>query len=88
MRLPEIADRLREKAEQTGDGELTQLADAMSRRRPVKRATPRSARMTDTLRDQIRAYVRANPSKSQLEVSRVFNVNPGRISEATRGFRT
>lgn len=35
----------------------------------------------------IRAYVRANPALSTLEVARVFKVNPGRVSEALHGLR-
>jgi hypothetical protein len=44
--------------------------------------------MTDALRDAIRAYHVAHPDQPQTRVARVFNVNPGRVSEALSGYRT
>jgi hypothetical protein len=85
--IPEIAERLREKARELNDGELMELADAMRRRRPVKRAEPTSRRMTGELRVAIREYAKAHPEKSQLEIGVHFGVNPGRVSESIRGFR-
>lgn len=58
-------------------------------RRPY--AKPRAACRTKTPDGQvaadIRAYVRANPALSTLEVARVFQTNPGRVSEAIHGLR-
>lgn len=86
MRLPDIAVRLKELSRHHDIPELSVLADHMKRRRSEK-APVTSAPMTDELRDQIRLYKEAKPSLSQAEIGRVFNVNPGRVSEALRGKR-
>jgi hypothetical protein len=88
MRLPEIADRLRELALDHGLPELDELAGEI-RRRPVRNRAPVSSnRMTPTLRAAIRAMKSANPTMAQVAIARHFNVNPGRVSEAIRGKRT
>ena len=45
MKLPEIAARLREKADEYLDPELAQLANAIRRRPPARRAPPTSRPM-------------------------------------------
>jgi hypothetical protein len=86
MRIPEIADRLRDLAAERGLPELAGLADEL-RRRPAQRG-PRSARpMSEQLADEIRAFKREHPGMSQVAISRRFNVNQGRISEALKGKR-
>lgn len=88
MRLPEVADRLRQIADQHQIDELHALA-AEIRRRPAKsRAAPHSTRMTPMMADAIRRYHRDHPGASQVEIAQFFGVNPGRVSEALRGFRT
>lgn len=87
MRIPEIQNRLIEIAREKGLSEVETLAAQLTRRSPNKRAPIKSERMTPELAQEIREYVRANADKTQAEVGRVFNVNPGRVSEAVRGFR-
>jgi hypothetical protein len=88
MRIPEIAERLRDLAAERGLPELTGLADELRRRPSGDRAPRRSQRMTDALAEQLRACWEANPHLSQAEIGRIHNVNPGRVSEAVRGKRT
>lgn len=87
MKLPEIAARLREKADEYLDPELAQLANAIRRRPPARRAPPTSRPMHEDLRLEIRMWAFNHPEASYVEIGRHFNVNPGRVSEAIRGFR-
>lgn len=87
MRVPEVADRLRVLAAGENLPELAVLADHLRRRRPVRKAKPVSAPMTEELRDGIRAYAKANPTLTYAAIAGVYRVNIGRISEALRGFR-
>lgn len=87
MRLPEVADRLRDLAAAHGIPELRTLASEI-RRRPVRRrANPVSTPMSANLRAQIRACARTNPHLTQVEIAEHFGVNQGRVSEALRGKR-
>lgn len=88
MRIPEIADRLRGIAAESGLPELFGLADELRRRPAGRRAAPRSRPMSDDLVAEIRAFRHANPRMSQVEISRRFEVNQGRVSEALKGKRT
>jgi hypothetical protein len=87
MRVSDVQRRLRQLSDDRNIPELSELADHLSRRRPDRVAPIKSATMTDSLRRDIRAYAAANPTASQMEIGRKFNVNPGRISEALRGVR-
>lgn len=87
MRIPEIQERLREKAAEHKDPELDLLASELTRRSPSSRAKITSARMTPELADAIRAYSRAHPDAAQASIASIFNVNPGRVSEALAGHR-
>lgn len=87
MRIPEIAERLRDLAAERGIPELTGLADELRRRPAGRRAPAKSQPMSDELAAQIRAFRTANPRLSQVEISRRFNVNQGRVSEALKGKR-
>lgn len=73
---PDLADRVKT------------LARALSRRKPIGRAERKSTPMTTALAQAIRHYRAAFPDASQTEIARVFEVNPGRVSEAIRGKRT
>lgn len=88
MRIPEIADRLRDLAAERGLPELVGLADELRRRPAGRRAPARSRPMTDELAAEIRAFREAHPRLSQVEISRRFNLNQGRVSEALKGKRT
>ena len=88
MTIPEVAERLREKASQSGDNELALLADQLRRRRAAKKAPARSTPMSDELAEEIRAYRREHPKLSQALIAIAFGVNQGRVSEALHGRRT
>ena len=87
MRIPEIRDRLKEIAAESGISEIAILADELTRRHPRKRAPIESTPFTPELAAQIRAYAAAHPNMTQVAVGKVFGVNQGRVSEATRGYR-
>ena len=88
MRLPEVANRLRELAIELGDEELSDLADEIGRRSSGQRAAANSVPMTDLLRNQIKAMKAAEPGLSQAEIGKRLTINPGRVSEMLRGKRT
>ena len=88
MRLPEVAQRLRELAIELRCDELEELANEIGRRSSGQRAAATSVPMTDSLRDRIRAMKAAEPGLSQAEIGKRLNINPGRVSETLRGKRT
>jgi Mn-dependent DtxR family transcriptional regulator len=59
----------------------------MARRKPKTVAPARSRPITPSLKVMIRLFAANNPTMSQVEIGRAFNVNPGRVSEAIRGKR-
>ena len=81
MRIPEIRDELSEIASR-----LLVLVKELERRRGPK-APRNSAPMTPKLAASVRAYKRANPDATQVDIGRHFNINQGRVSEALRGKR-
>ena len=87
MKIPEIRERLFEKAVEYNDNELLDLAVELCRRSPKKRAAKHSKKMTKELREAIVAYARAHEDVSQTNIARVFDVNAGRVSESLRGYR-
>jgi hypothetical protein len=88
MKLPEVATRLRELAQELDCDELNALASEIARRPSGERAPPSSAPMTDELRDEIRAIKRAKPEISQEDIGRALNINPGMVSETLNGKRS
>ena len=88
MRLPEIADRLRDIAIEEGFWELCDPANEISRRRAKKVAPIKSRKLTPAVEAQIRQLNTAHPSMSQVEIARLVGVNPGRVSETLYGKRT
>ena len=93
MKIPEVAKRMREIAEQIQNdypnlsSELFELADELKRRFSGPRAPASSTRMTPELAEEIREYADANPNMSHQAIAEVFNVNHGRVSEAIKGKR-
>ncbi|MFN4278330.1 MAG: hypothetical protein ACK4FJ_18710 [Ferrovibrio sp.] len=85
MRIPEIRERLQLLAILHGIPELEVLADELKRRSSGKRPPRVAQPMTPQLAQTIRQYAALNPDVPQYEMARVFNVNPGRVSEALRG---
>lgn len=93
MKIPEVAARMREIAEEIQDGrpetarELRELADELRRRSSVIRSSVTSAPISPKLIADIREFSELNPSLSYQTIAKRFNVNPGRVSEALRGKR-
>lgn len=67
---------------------LAAIADDLKRRRPPSLAPKTSSPMTPEIAAEIRAFKHANPHLSHVAIGAIFNVNPGRVSEAIRGKRT
>jgi hypothetical protein len=96
MKIPEVRDeiaminsRLMEISREMQDAieRLAALNEELVRRSPVNVAPRSSTRMTPSLRQQINVYATANPGKTLSDIGKMFNVNPGRVSEAVRGKR-
>lgn len=87
MTLPDIMAELRQLAQDYNLPRLKELADEI-RRRPGTRGRYTSRKTTEFLREQIRLFRVAHPGLSQKEIADHFGVNPGRVSEALKGFRT
>jgi hypothetical protein len=87
MKMAQVRERLLEIAVETGNPEIVELVGHTYRRKPVNRAPTKSTKVDAALSARIADYSRRHPNKSQVEVGRIFNVNPGRVSEAVAGFR-
>lgn len=85
--IPELREELRVLSYRLGVPRLREIADELRRRPPQGSGRKISATMTPELRAEIRAYAKANPELTQVEIGRHFNVNPGRVSEAVSGKR-
>lgn len=91
MSIPKARERIRELADllYSYGGVPVQVIDTleeiegmMYRKSPVSRAKPRIRKLTPALAEAIRATWNANPELSQLEIARIHDTNPGRVSEA------
>jgi hypothetical protein len=89
-----IADEPRTWADRLESADLDRIAGRLDLlRQDTKRrrfAGPRkvvSPKATPELREQIRAFARANPDLAQIEIANKFGVNAGRVSEALHGWR-
>ncbi len=87
--LWKLADELRNHPERHEEiaSEVTRLANASFRRPAKKHAKTKSARITAAIRDQVRAFVLANPDMPNREIGRVFNIDGGRVSGIIHGLR-
>lgn len=59
----------------------------MQREKPKRRVTGRHANCSDKVAKRIREYALAHQDRSFAEIALVFDVNPGRVSEALRDLR-
>lgn len=82
--IPEIRDRLKVIAEETGIDELNHLANEMHRRSPLRRAAKRSPALTPILAAKIKDYASRHPKDQLQDIAVVFGVNSGRVSESLR----
>ncbi len=65
----------------------TVIADHLHQRKRIRNTAQRSRPCTKALAKEIRAYAAANPGDSSQKIADIFNVNPGRVSEALNGRR-
>ena len=88
LTIPQIRDRLNELAEQQADiaREIQRLTTQMYRR-TSKRTAVKSRRITQEVRNSVRATHTAHPSLSHQEIADIHNINPGRVSEILYGKR-
>lgn len=82
MTIPEIQRRLEELAQ-----EITALSAELKRRPTTHRAPASSTPMSPAVIANIRNYAARYPMMSQNHIATIFNVNPGRVSEALKGKR-
>jgi hypothetical protein len=87
--LWKLADELRNHPERHEEiaSEVTRLANASFRRPAKKHARNKATRITPALRDQVRAFILANPTMLNRDIGRVFNIDGGRVSEIIHGLR-
>jgi hypothetical protein len=86
VRQPEIRAELVDWSIRLDCPRLAVLAN-MLKRRPSDRYPANSNPSTPELRHHIRQMRSNNPRMSQAAIARAFNVNPGRVSEALKGWR-
>jgi hypothetical protein len=67
--------------------QLGSLIDEIPRRKVIRRAPVKAARMTKELEALLRKDVSENPDLTYAEIAYIHNVNVGRVSEAVRGKR-
>jgi len=87
IRLRHSIDEIEKQAEllDTLAEYLRYLAEETKRASPNGRAPIASAPMTTKLAGKIKVYARAYPDASHQEIAALFDVNPGRVSEALAG---
>lgn len=61
------------------------VSNLLTRDKPIRKAPPKSARLTPKLKAEIRAYAKMFPKKPIHEIAIRFEVNPGRVSEVLNG---
>jgi len=54
----------------------------LTREKPTRKAPVKNREMTAKLAREIRAHAKGHPKASHQQIANVFNVNPGRVSEA------
>ena len=86
LTIPQIRERLHELAVIHGIPELSSLATATYRRSYTRAPTTRKSLDEDT-KANIRDFVAENPNMAFQDVANIFDVNPGRVSEALHGKR-
>ena len=82
MRVPEVQARLKEIVV-----ELSELADELSRRKPVMRGDATSKPMTSAMKQAVRDLHNERPNMSQMDIARTLGINIGRVSETLAGKR-
>jgi hypothetical protein len=90
MTIPKIQKRLLEISAEIKklNAEIRRLTIMLSRRRPIRRAKNSSRHVTPELAEEIRVFHAGHPTWPLSRIAKQFNVNGGRVSEVTRGYRT
>jgi hypothetical protein len=88
MKIPQIQARLTELSKELRCPEIASLAGELSRRKLVIKAPNHSTPMSNDIRVAIRNAHVDNPELPLNRIAAMFDVNPGRVSETLRGFRT
>lgn len=68
--------------------ELRALVADMHRNKSIRRAAPRTHKVTPEVVAQVLLLAERRPQASQLELGNACGVNPGRVSEILNGKRT
>jgi hypothetical protein len=89
--IPQARDELNDIVAGLDEGplkaRLTRVEAMLYRKTPV-RVAPRQLRDFDAdTAAEVRAYARANPVATQMQIATKFNTNPGRVSEALNNLR-
>ena len=83
LSIPQARALLHDLANQHGIQDLHDIANALYRRNiKGKRAPVTSTKVTPALVADIRSHVRQHPNDSNQKIANLFNVNPGRITDA------
>lgn len=83
--LDEVAKELRKAGLNDWADRVAFLSAAAVRRSPTKRAPITSTPMTAGLARLIRSHSAQHPKQSHQDIAALFNVNPGRVSQALQG---
>jgi hypothetical protein len=90
--IPEIREQILHEAARCPDlflrAQMLEWERELHRRPPVRKAPRQCRTMTDDRTDAIRAYAIAHPKAGYFEMSKIFGVSVGRISESIRGKRS
>ena len=87
MRLPEVAEELRELAKEYDIPRLLELADEI-KRRPSMKGERVSKKITPDIRHAVKAIKRKYPNIAQITIAKHLGINQGRVSEILKGKRT
>jgi len=82
VRAREILKEALKKADPVTCGLIKLALKNMTRTYSVAPVRPESRRMTPKIAKQIRAFKRENRGMSLAKIAQIWNVNPGRVSEA------
>lgn len=67
--------------------DLREIETMLHRKKAVRKAAPRSKKMTPELANRIRQFAQRNSDASLQDIATRFSVNSGRVSEVLHGKR-
>lgn len=83
--LDQIGFKLQELEHEDIAEKIFQIVEEMVRASPVRRAKVSHKPLSESEKELIRAWAKAHPDVHLADIATMFNVNPGRVSEALRG---